>query len=132
MQADLLAVVGVFSGAGEKYVARRNLLRAAWFPATAFKLQSLRADTGIDMRFVLGDPANAGSALSLALEEQQFGSFFRVNVTEDYSSLPAKVHSQKPPYRRARACLVRTSLASLCLTNCLQFACAARRTTWGG
>ena len=85
----LLAFVGVNTGFSSK--ARRDVLRATWFPAGS-ELAKMETQHGILFRFVIGEPVASDEALNKALEEEisEHDDFFRLKHTDTYDKLSDK------------------------------------------
>ncbi|KAL4422945.1 hypothetical protein ABPG75_009142 [Micractinium tetrahymenae] len=92
----ILAYVGVQTGFTTdprpkyNYEARRQALRASWFPGRRQELDRLEAEQGIVARFVIGHSADAAREAALAEEEEAHHDFLRLPLTEGYAGLPTK------------------------------------------
>uniref|UniRef100_A0A7S1T2H7 Hexosyltransferase n=1 Tax=Tetraselmis chuii TaxID=63592 RepID=A0A7S1T2H7_9CHLO len=88
---QVLAVVGVFSGVGPEYDARRAALRATWFPDSAEELAALERRSRIALRFVVGTVQDEELARALRAEEEAHGEMMRAESVEKYNNLPLKL-----------------------------------------
>ena len=96
----LVALVGVFTAAAVvdadavggrfDYAARRTAARESWFPRDAATAAALEWSTGVRVRFVVGTPPTRAAAAALDAEERAHGDFLRLNVADNYDSLPHK------------------------------------------
>ncbi|CAL8466460.1 g5996 [Coccomyxa elongata] len=77
------------SGFGEKYTERRQHLRDTWFPNTQQDLDRLEQETGIHLRFALGEvPEDARE--EIAAEQATHGAFLHIPLKDDYMALSYK------------------------------------------
>jgi len=94
----LVAFVGVQSGFTKPrsrlqyvYEMRREVLRDTWFPSPREALDAFEEKSGIRVRFVIGHSSDATAEYNIDIEQQRHGDILRLDIVEDYLSLPYKI-----------------------------------------
>ncbi|KAK9905686.1 hypothetical protein WJX75_004632 [Coccomyxa subellipsoidea] len=83
------ALVAVMTGFGKKYAERREHSRQTWFPATQQELDRLEDETGMHLRFAVGEVPEEHRE-EIAQEEAKYGSFLRIPLQDHYDTLSYK------------------------------------------
>ncbi|KAK9840978.1 hypothetical protein WJX81_003632 [Elliptochloris bilobata] len=77
------------TGFDKKYQERRTHARQTWFPASAREVDRLYEESGMEVRFAIGEVPKEYKR-QIAEEERKFGAFLHIPVKDHYKTLAFK------------------------------------------